>query len=153
MRRWYPGICFGPDDGYTRAEALASVGPGWLPLVARAWDAITAAGGRVSQVKEKFGGLRMYSNLEGPFRIDVHPPVAGAGSYQIGSPTALNALLNEIDAQSLRSCERCGAPGELTATHWVKTLCAEHAKSYAAGDDRWDPAATRDWRAEAADGP
>jgi hypothetical protein len=51
-REWYPGICYGTDNGYTRAEALASVGHGWSTLVARAWDAITAAGGRVSQVKD-----------------------------------------------------------------------------------------------------
>jgi hypothetical protein len=105
---WYPGICYGPEDGYARAEALASVGHGWSTLVARAYDAITAAGGRVSQVKEKFGGLRTYSNIDGPFRIDFLPPAAGASSYQIGAATDLSTFLNEIEAESRRTCERCG---------------------------------------------
>lgn len=146
-RRWYPGVCYGPDDGYSREEALASVGAGWSDLVGRAWDAVTDAGGRVSQVKEKFGSLRLYHSLVGPFRIDVHPPVVGAGSYQIGPSTELSALLNEIEAASLRTCERCGAAGEQTATHWVKALCAEHAASWSTGDTQWDPAVSWDWRA------
>lgn len=146
-RNWYPGICYGPNDGYSREEALASVGAGWADLVGRAWDTATAAGGRVSQVKEKWGALRVYHNLAGPFRIDVHPPSPSAGAYQIGPATALSRVLDEIEAASSRTCERCGAAGDVTATHWVKTLCPTDADAWRTGDKGWDPTVTWDWRA------
>jgi hypothetical protein len=56
---WAPGNAR-HDRGYTLEEALVAVGPGWAPLVEEAWRAVTAVGGGVVQVKEKFGALRLY---------------------------------------------------------------------------------------------
>jgi hypothetical protein len=56
---WVPGNAR-HDRGYTLEEALVAVGPGWAPLVAEAWRAVTEAGGGVIQVKEKWNMLRVY---------------------------------------------------------------------------------------------
>jgi len=68
-----------------------------------------AAGGQkfeVTQVKEKFGGLRFYTNCRD------------------------EAILQRIDVaiqESFHACEICGEPGTLREGRWIKTLCDEHA--------------------------
>ena len=60
--------------GYTREDALASVGAGWAGLINRVYDVLESIKGTVKivQVKEKFGGLRIYTdygNDELPRRV------------------------------------------------------------------------------------
>jgi hypothetical protein len=62
----------------------------------------------VLQVKEKFGGLRFYTNWE---------------TKEIGD------LINEAEEKSYKTCEVCGKEGELmTKGYWLQTLCPKHAK-------------------------
>lgn len=94
---WTPGAYLPPAyPGYTRREATAAVGPGWAELAGRAWDAVTAAGGRVSQVKEKFGRLTVYWDNTVDAR---HRWVS----------TEVEALGDE----SKGTCEACGRTGRL----------------------------------------
>ena len=60
------------------------------------------------QVKEKFGGLRFYTNYE-----DDH----------------ISGLINMAYAMADRTCEDCGMPGQLRDSGWLKTLCDECEKS------------------------
>lgn len=97
-------------NGYTRAMALRSVGPGWVPLVMRLWDWLeqTDPQAHVVQVKEKFGGLRVYIDFSKHLPPGGHKP-----RY-------------DIEAESFRTCEWCGRPGEPRYDrHWIKTLCDE----------------------------
>lgn len=69
----------------------------------------------MSQVKAKFGGLRLY--------------VLGGDESPEGQRFA--AQLSEIVAaaaqRAARSCQMCGAPGELrSAGGWWGTVCAKH---------------------------
>ncbi len=50
--------------GYTREGALRSVGEGWAGLVNEAFDALEKLTDHVviDQVKEKYGGLRIYTS-------------------------------------------------------------------------------------------
>ncbi len=57
----------------------------------------------VAQVKEKFGGLRFYT-----YRVD----------------EVLDAAIQEAEKKSFETCEVCGAPGHMTSTGWLKTLCS-----------------------------
>lgn len=63
----------------------------------------------VVQVKEKFGGLRFYI------------------AYGTMSPEAsdcVDARINRAEDESLKTCERCGQPGEPDYTqHWISTRC------------------------------
>jgi hypothetical protein len=121
--------------GCTLQSARAGVGPGWRPHVEDMWIAITRAGGRVLQAKEKWGGLRVYYD-----RVpDAMAPM-------------IDALYEQAVGQAKRTCEWCGATGERRdqsyqaslppsptrgTMWWVKTLCAEHAWRYYVDGERW----------------
>ena len=98
--------------GYTLEYALESVGPGWADLVRAAYQACEDADIRIVQVKEKFGGLRIY--YEGT-RTDRQ------------SDDHVWDLINALEAKSLRTCETCGGRGKPRSGGWIKTLCEEHA--------------------------
>lgn len=54
------------------------------------------------QVKEKFGGLRFYMS---------------------GTTDAMDALIAKAYEEAKRTCEQCGAPGNLRDNGWMMTLC------------------------------
>jgi len=65
----------------------------------------------VSQVKEKFGGLRYYA----------HP-----GEADPETSERFYDLIREAEAKSYKTCECCGQPGRLARRGgggWYKTLC------------------------------
>lgn len=65
---------------------------------------------RAAQIKEKFGGLRLY--LDGP-----------------STPEA-EEIIREAEALASQTCEDCGQPGSVDRSHpWVRTLCDEHKAS------------------------
>jgi len=59
-----------------------------------------------SQVKEKFGTLRLYLST---------------GTEEMYDIAA------EAEDKSRDTCEECGKPGQLRRGGWLKTLCNEHA--------------------------
>jgi len=61
----------------------------------------------IVQIKEKFGGLRVYAD---------------------GGTEVHQAYINFAAAMAARTCEICGNPGELRDGGWMKTLCDEHHK-------------------------
>ena len=82
---------------------------GWHPLVKELIEELKTLGwdGHISQIKEKFGGLRFY---------------IGSGN---------NAIFDAIDRAEHKSyhiCEECGEPGDLRGGGWLKTLCDLHAE-------------------------
>jgi hypothetical protein len=90
------------------ASAINDVGPGWRPIVQAAVDAIAKKNGHILQIKEKFGGLRIY----------VH-----AGDFD-----AIDDIVRTAERQCAITCETCGKPGSLRNLNgWLKTACNEHA--------------------------
>lgn len=78
------------------------VGDGWEPLVRRLSEVAVNVGAVVFQVKEKFGGLRFYTN---------------------SSEEALERAVRANEEASFKICEDCGAPGERRDGGWIRTLC------------------------------
>ena len=64
---------------------------------------------KITQVKEKFGGLRFYCE--------------GADEYSYG-------MIDFAEKLSKRICEVCGNPGKLlkTDSNWLYTACEEHQR-------------------------
>lgn len=95
--------------GYSREHGLTSVGKGWSGLVNRAFDELSKYDPHVVviQVKEKYGGLRIYSS---PYHEE------------------FDRFITELEKESFTICEECGAPGQLRSGGWYVTLCDEHAK-------------------------
>jgi hypothetical protein len=58
-----------------------------------------------TQVKEKYGGLRFYYN---------------------GGDEVIDNYVRFAEMMSERTCDVCGAPGEMRGGSWVVTRCEEH---------------------------
>lgn len=84
----------------TAAFAKLQVGVGWWPLI----DKIFQVDGRIIDVKEKFGKLRI--EYYGPY-LDV---------------------IENIEEESIQTCEVCGWVGQVieTSSAWMKTRCERH---------------------------
>jgi hypothetical protein len=96
------------------------IGDGWLTLIYHLFCDIEdelrlhpelRENFRVSQVKEKFGGLRCYT---------------------YGSSEQIEALISNAESLSVHICEQCGETGSRRPMGWIVTLCKkcfwEHIK-------------------------
>lgn len=84
-----------------RASLLNKEVPKWF-CVLEPMDQVEAV-----QVKEKFGGLRFYT--------DCVPD-----DY-------IRGLISLAESLSVRTCEVCGAPGKQGGQGWIRTLCVKHS--------------------------
>lgn len=141
-------------DGWGR---WISCGPGWYPILARLDHrlAVIDPGYVVQQVKEKFGGLRCYTEPSAPpccraweathalpdpgddqadeewaeaFGDHQDSPEHAAGSEARASRQAsMNAEITRAEAEAATTCELTGAPGCLMVTKsgWYRTLAPE----------------------------
>jgi hypothetical protein len=111
---YYLGI---QDEPCTREQLLGfcNVGPGWQPLI----DVILAVLDfhwlevRITQVKEKFGGLRFY------FHPVTEYPRPGYVERNIQD------VVDTCEMLSFKICQPCGRPGERRKGGWTLTLCDE----------------------------
>lgn len=101
-----------------------SVGDGWQLIVERAIGRIDAALAelpgngkalvRIAQIKEKFGGLRIYADWT------VLPPDIEA---------KIKDAIELAEARAYSTCELCGAVGRLhDRSGWYLTRCERHAE-------------------------
>lgn len=100
-------VCY---EGYDLETGLKSVGPGWASLVRQAFEK-KFPDCLIVQVKEKFGGLRIYA--EGP-----------EWTPEYGH------FLADLERQSFLICEQCGGPGLRRHFNWIQTLCNECTQKY-----------------------
>ncbi|MEV5890252.1 hypothetical protein [Nonomuraea fuscirosea] len=100
---------------------LGEVGRGWHPLLQRLHSDLLAVdpGYRVTQVKEKYGELRV-SLLTGLMRSLASPDGRELDRHE---EATLSQLVHAAEQESARTCEYCGAPGRSRDRPWIKTLC------------------------------
>lgn len=79
-------------------------GDGWLSIIEALCDSIADRGLRFSQIKEKYGALRVYMDT-----ID----------------DVVDGAIRMAEAMSARTCERCGKPGQTRGKGWLYTVCDE----------------------------
>lgn len=97
------------NDWYDSETGKTGCGSGWDAILFPLIDLAKAEGVPIFQIKEKFGGLRFYTD--------------GSESE------TLKAAIDAAEDACSKTCERCGQPGELrTNRSWLKTLCDVHAK-------------------------
>lgn len=100
-----PGYTTTAYQGYTLQDGLDSVGSGWGDLVRKAFN-LLPKGARIAQIKEKFGGLRIYVDQ---------------------APTEYYDLIDGLEEASTRMCEFCGSFGmSRDINGWYQTLCDYH---------------------------
>ena len=94
-------------------DAITMVGKGWEPLIRRVYASIreVAPYVRVTTVKEKFGGLRIYPNVYDD-RLEPH--------------------ITSASKESLSICEVCGRDGTLRmlSHRLYATRCDPHSNGY-----------------------
>jgi hypothetical protein len=92
-------------DEWPLEEMVQDVGPGWGSLIKELYEICDRKGIAVVQVKEKFGGLRFYTENE---------------------DDELSNAIRKAEDESYTICEQCGAPGKpesLSKGGWIKTRC------------------------------
>jgi hypothetical protein len=67
---------------------------------------------RVNQIKEKFGGLRVYVE------------VSGSGDFK----ERVRGMIEQAEKQASRTCEFCSNPGVLRSAGWMRVTCEKHSK-------------------------
>lgn len=89
-------------------------GKGWNKLIIPILDYIDLYNSghddkiEILQIKEKFGGLRIYTSFSTP---------------------ELDQLIDDAEEQSFKTCEYCGSTENISqTTGWIKTLCSKCMK-------------------------
>ena len=83
---------------------------GWWPLVEPLIKMVEDLGGKVYQIKEKFGGLRFYYSCNDPDKV-------------------LSQAVDKAEKESVTICQECGQPGELDKDgSWLRTSCDTHKR-------------------------
>lgn len=119
--------------GYDAKMACDSVGRGWRHLVQVLFDRINHdkrlnptsgfANTVVTQVKEKFGLLRIYFFINAePFEPSGRPVPARVTVYE-GALDQVEGFIDALAAVSGRTCEACGSLGRTRDSGWMLTLC------------------------------
>lgn len=93
-------------------EVYYEVGPGWEPIALEAVIKLQAMGATINQVKEKFGGLRIY----------YHMPNDGDHTY-----VKPDRIVAEAEAKCAVTCDRCGLEGKMRNDRWLRVRCDKHA--------------------------
>jgi len=91
---------------YLYANIYFECDDGWFMILWQLSLKLDPLGVQATQVKEKFGALRFYTD---------------------SSSDEIEAIILEAERLSLITCEACGRPGSATATSWIKTYCEDHA--------------------------
>lgn len=80
------------------------VGKGWASIVQPLVEYALKHDLRIDQVKEKFGGLRFYSQTD----------------------ETLDKMVTEAETKSAETCEECGQPGKIRGQFWLSCRCLKH---------------------------
>ena len=93
-----------------------STNPGWYPVVEKLLLDIRALPKddglvRINQIKEKFGGLRVYAEVSGS--DDFKERVCG--------------MIEQAEKEAHHTCEFCSNPGVLRSEEWMRVTCEKHS--------------------------
>lgn len=97
------------DLGLIWPRAGAAVGQGWMKIVEPALRAMKKIDPniRIDQIKEKFGGLRIYFAASDPILYDM-----------------LELVVNGAESKAWHTCEECGELAErVNDEGWIRTIC------------------------------
>ena len=100
-------------EGYQLENAIDSVGPGWATIIKDLW-ALKPDSVKVTTVKEKLGGLRVYFQA--------------ADEYDYNF---FDEAVEDAEVEAEHTCEFCGKIGSIREDsyakyHWYKCVCEEH---------------------------
>jgi hypothetical protein len=89
------------------------IGIGWFPIIEQLLKDLRSIGATpvLTQIKEKFGGLRVYWT---PFGHEIPTP-------------SIETVIRVAEERARKTCDRCGRPGYLAERKgWWATRCDKH---------------------------
>ena len=107
---------FEPFRDMFKQSFAVSTNPGWYPLVEKLLLDIRALPKddgivRINQIKEKFGGLRVYAE------------VSGSGDFK----ERVRGMIEQAEKEAYHTCEFCSNPGVLRSAEWMRVTCEKHS--------------------------
>lgn len=104
-------------EKYPQIDCEIDVREGWLAIVEDILSALVVldTAFTVECIKEKFGGLRVYTQF-----IDIDREDDAWSKFQ--------DVITKFEDKSLSVCEDCGQPGLLRRLGWMRTLCNKHSE-------------------------
>jgi hypothetical protein len=100
-----------------------SLGPGWWGVMREIRDELDKMSAmypefefKILQVKEKFGGLRVYCRT-----------IGDDGPLKDIATQALFNIIQEKTGKADKLCDVCGEPGKRRPSGWIVTRCDKHA--------------------------
>jgi hypothetical protein len=132
----YPKLFVQKDLPATKTCMCWSItcGEGWKHIIDKACQKIQeiadlyGADIQFSQVKEKFGGLRMYFDINWSVpEIDVAPREVETNPKNREIWDLVYKVTCDAEEESLKTCDVCGKPGTSRFGGWIVTRCDEHA--------------------------
>lgn len=106
----YPNLFKGMTRPLTESLMAFGIecGDGWYNILDELFSELNKHDVQLMQVKEKFGGLRVYLN---------------GGSDEVYN------LIDKAEEKSFKTCESCGNPGKnQEINYWLYTVCEECKK-------------------------
>jgi len=119
-------------------RAWSDLPDGWTGVADRLFNDLDAmmsddeaATFEIVQIKEKFGGLRVYWELDGQQTMVIDAISAHSVQHMENSPARPTALFGRVRErvrqaaqQAATTCQKCGSEGATaTRSGWVVTLC------------------------------
>ena len=96
---------------------------GWFDILDKALSQMlmlcceTGESIKIVQIKEKFGGLRIYYDLD---------PNADIDEVNEDFRDKIEEIIYNAENESYTTCEVCGEEGKPRKGGWIKTLCNDH---------------------------
>lgn len=108
-----------PEHIWQQCEAYKECPKGWWETVKKVEAVLLAESIQIRQMKEKFGGLRVYWDWPEEWN-DLEDETFHNKCEQI------ELLINVADWVCQRTCMVCAEEGTLRKENWINVLCEEH---------------------------
>lgn len=126
---------FTDDQGNsTMIWPFIECGDGWYVLLDQLCKKLYKCKGVIFfQVKEKFGGLRIYWSYDIEAETFLYKWAEFVSIRVLGKPAfydKIEQLVDKVEEESRTICEVCGEPGKVVSSEfgWMKTLYSYHQK-------------------------
>ena len=108
-----------PEHIWQQCGAYEECPEGWQETAKKVEAVLLAEGVKINQIKEKFGGLRVYQDWPEEWN-DLEDETFHDKCEQI------ECLIDIADWVCQKTCMVCGEKGTLYKEGWVNVLCEEH---------------------------
>ena len=117
----YEGFTRVPEGWYTLVDTFLSKVDKYLNVINNEKEEEDKILFLLDQIKEKFGGLRIYHSLSHHNTLQANEQLSDTITSLYG---AIDGIIEMTEAMSFNICQECGLPGKgIDINDWIYTLC------------------------------